>query len=104
MDSFLGEMSLAKGVAQFTAAGVTLLAAGAVSVILYKRFRTLPQAQASDKQVLADLIQKNKVLVLSKTYCPYCKATKELLSTLKAEHTVIELDTREDGDRIQGAV
>lgn len=84
------------------AAGATAVAFGGASLILYRRFRTLPQAQAADVQNLKDLISNNKVLVLSKTYCPYCKKTKELLGSLNAKHTIIELDTREDGDRLQG--
>lgn len=47
-------------------------------------------------------IKENKVVVFSKTYCPYCKKTKETLSsTGLKDYTLIELDQRDDGDEIQ---
>jgi glutaredoxin 3 len=49
-------------------------------------------------------VSSNKVVVFSKTYCPYCKATKELFK--KPEFSGItpvyhELDKRDDGLPIQ---
>lgn len=32
------------------------------------------------------------IVVFSKSYCPYCKATKSLLSELGAKYEVLELD------------
>jgi len=48
----------------------------------------------------------DKVVVFSKTYCPYCtKAKAALQKFLKPdEFTVIELDKRDDGDEIQDAL
>jgi len=83
--------------------GSAALLMSGVAVIGYRRFRSLPQAQASDIKLLRRMITENKVLVLSKTYCPYCSRTKALLKSLNTEHTVIELDTREDGEALQAA-
>jgi thiol-disulfide isomerase/thioredoxin len=38
------------------------------------------------------IIDDNKVVVFSKSYCPYCKSTKSLLSSLDASYYVLELD------------
>ena len=46
---------------------------------------------------LKNLIAKNGVVVLSKTYCPYCTKAKKLLDAEHILYTVVELDTRADG-------
>lgn len=38
------------------------------------------------------IIDSNAVAVFSKSYCPYCKATKSLLSEMGANFYAIELD------------
>jgi hypothetical protein len=86
----------------FFGAATSLL--GGASLIAFRRFGSLPEAQAADVKKLHDLIDKNKVVVLSKTYCPYCARTKQLLvDELRANCSVIELDTRADGDALQSA-
>lgn len=39
-----------------------------------------------------NLINENGVVVFSKSYCPYCKASKDLLNELGAKYTTLELD------------
>jgi len=51
-----------------------------------------------------NIIEENGVAVFSKSYCPYCKATKTLLSDLGAKYYTIELDQVEDGVDIQAAL
>jgi glutaredoxin 3 len=48
-------------------------------------------------------IDSSKVVVFSKSYCPYCLATKKLFKDLgvNKDVKVIELDKRSDGDAIQ---
>ncbi|EJP61843.1 Glutaredoxin, eukaryotic/virial [Beauveria bassiana ARSEF 2860] len=43
-------------------------------------------------------------MVFSKSYCPYCKATKSLLSSLDAKAKVVELDEEADGNALQDAL
>ncbi|KAK8147806.1 hypothetical protein MY1884_005874 [Beauveria asiatica] len=50
------------------------------------------------------LIDENPVMVFSKSYCPYCKATKSLLSSLDANAKVVELDEEADGSALQDAL
>ncbi|SGY93406.1 BQ5605_C037g11589 [Microbotryum silenes-dioicae] len=60
---------------------------------------TPPQAdnKMSVKQTVDKHIKDGHVVVFSKSYCPYCKATKQLLSQLDAKATVFELDQMEEG-------
>ncbi|KAK0335331.1 Glutaredoxin [Friedmanniomyces endolithicus] len=51
-----------------------------------------------------DIIDNNAVAVFSKSYCPYCKATKSLLSEMGAKAYIIELDQVDDGAAIQDAL
>ncbi|KAJ5585083.1 uncharacterized protein N7459_004883 [Penicillium hispanicum] len=50
------------------------------------------------------IINDNGVVVFSKSYCPYCKASKELLKNLGAKYTVLELNEIDDGSAIQTAL
>ncbi|KAL0256881.1 Glutaredoxin [Diplodia seriata] len=50
------------------------------------------------------IIDDNAVAVFSKSYCPYCRATKTLLSEQGAKYFAIELDQVDDGAAIQDAL
>lgn len=50
------------------------------------------------------LINEKPVFIASKTYCPYCKATKQTFSELTKEVYILELDEQEDGADIQAAL
>jgi len=50
------------------------------------------------------IIDDNAVAVFSKSYCPYCKATKALLTEKGAKFYAIELDQVDDGSAIQNAL
>ena len=43
------------------------------------------------------MISKNKVMVFSKSYCPFSKMTKALLLKKKVKFESYELDREEDG-------
>ncbi|KAJ3225248.1 hypothetical protein HDU81_008058 [Chytriomyces hyalinus] len=55
----------------------------------------------SAKQLVETAIASNKVVVFSKSYCPYCRKAKALLDSLGAQYEAVELDQREDGSDIQ---
>jgi len=50
------------------------------------------------------IIDENGVAVFSKSYCPYCRATKALLDEAGAKYYSIELDQVDDGAAIQAAL
>lgn len=50
-------------------------------------------------------ISENKVVVYSKTYCPFCKKAKTALGeTGLKDYVLIELDTMDDGEVYQDAL
>ena len=48
----------------------------------------MSEAKSKAQQIIND----NSVVVFSKSYCPYCRATKSLLDERKAKYYKIELD------------
>ncbi|KAL8957607.1 MAG: hypothetical protein Q9183_006014 [Haloplaca sp. 2 TL-2023] len=50
------------------------------------------------------IIDENAVAVFSKSYCPYCRASKTLLSEMGAKFYVIEMDQVDDGADLQNAL
>jgi len=59
---------------------------------------------AATKTKVQNIIDENPVAVFSKSYCPYCRATKQTLSESGAKFYVLELDQIDDGSEIQGAL
>ncbi|KAI9347220.1 thioredoxin-like protein, partial [Obelidium mucronatum] len=68
--------------------------------LLISPYHTMQQ-QWAPKEIVEAGIAGNKVIVFSKSYCPYCVKAKKLLSSYQAVFEVLELDQRDDGDAIQ---
>ncbi|KAK2806021.1 hypothetical protein FQN50_006036, partial [Emmonsiellopsis sp. PD_5] len=51
-----------------------------------------PAAMSAAKTKAEGIIANNNVVVFSKSYCPYCRATKQLLNEQGAQFFSIELD------------
>ena len=49
-------------------------------------------------------ISSNKVMVFSKSYCPHCNYTKQLLENKGVEFGLVELDNLQNGDQVQNAL
>lgn len=66
-----------------------------------------PVAQAGGSDAL-DFVKKtvaeNRLVIFSKSYCPYCRRAKSIFEAMKEKPFVIELDERDDGDDIQQAL
>ncbi|KAL4703536.1 hypothetical protein ACJJTC_010156 [Scirpophaga incertulas] len=50
---------------------------------------------------IKDTVAKEKVVIFSKSYCPYCTMAKEVFTAINHPATIIELDERKDGNEIQ---
>ena len=48
-----------------------------------------------------EMIAMNRVMMFSKSYCPFCDTAKQVLTKHKAEFFAYELDEEEDGSEIQ---
>ncbi|XP_053526264.1 thioredoxin reductase 3 isoform X2 [Artibeus jamaicensis] len=60
-------------------------------------------AEACEKlrRRLLGLIEGNRVMIFSKSYCPHCTRVKELFSSLGVECKILELDQVDDGANVQ---
>ena len=66
--------------------------------------RTALNMENPDEFVKSE-IESNDVVVFSKSYCPFCKATKELFDGMGVEYKVHELDKMgDDGPELQMAL
>lgn len=52
-------------------------------------------------KLVADTLAAHRIVVFSKTYCPYCVKAKKAFASIGATPFVMELDERPDGDEIQ---
>lgn len=55
-------------------------------------------------EIVQETIEKNPVVVFSKSYCPYCTKTKQLLYQIGAKYVVYELDRMDNDDELQNAL
>ena len=59
--------------------------------------KTDPQAEAQVNQ----LLDQNPVMIFSKSYCPFCTKTKQLLNNGGVAYKVVELDRDANGAAMQ---
>jgi glutaredoxin len=51
--------------------------------------------------IIKSNISDNKVMIFSKSYCPYCKKAKKAFSERKITYKAVELDEISNGSEIQ---
>jgi len=68
------------------------------------RWMSMAGGATSPNDKATKQIADNKVMVFSKTYCPYCSKAKEALTNLGVKFTAYELDEQSDGAAIQAAL
>ncbi|CAE6112307.1 unnamed protein product [Arabidopsis arenosa] len=75
-------------------------------VMLLVTFISMVSSSASSPE--ADFVKKtissHKIVIFSKSYCPYCRKAKSVFRELDQVPYVVELDEREDGWSIQTAL
>ncbi|XP_015898903.1 glutaredoxin-C4 [Ziziphus jujuba] len=90
------------------ATGWRIVSAIAVVAMAASIHLALPSASASSTAPEAAFIKKtissHKIVIFSKSYCPYCRRAKAVFKELKQVPHVIELDERDDGSDIQDAM
>ncbi|KAI9672843.1 MAG: hypothetical protein M1831_000279 [Alyxoria varia] len=59
---------------------------------------------AAAKTKAEGIIDENSVAVFSKSWCPHCRQSKQLLTELGAKFFLLELDQVDDGSAIQDAL
>lgn len=66
--------------------------------------RPLMSAAGSLEEQIKQTIAASKVVVYSKSYCPFCAKTKDLFSEMDVPITAIELDQMDGGSDLQQAL
>ncbi|CAN8244189.1 unnamed protein product [Cochlearia groenlandica] len=72
-------------------------------VMLFIAFVTFASS-SPEADFVKKTISSHKIVIFSKSYCPYCKRAKSVFSELDQVPHVVELDEREDGWSIQSAL
>ncbi|KAK9230967.1 hypothetical protein WN943_021198 [Citrus x changshan-huyou] len=76
----------------------------AVGLLFFLLLGNAPTATEADHSVSAfvqNSIFSNKIVIFSKSYCPYCLRAKRIFADLNEQPFVVELDLRDDGAQIQ---
>ncbi|KAL5598790.1 hypothetical protein BROUX41_003877 [Berkeleyomyces rouxiae] len=63
-----------------------------------------PIDMTAAKEKVQKLVEGHPVVIFSKSYCPYCNASKALIKKLGYDFKVYELDQMDDGSEIQNAL
>lgn len=61
-------------------------------------------ADSSEAAFVKKTISAHKIVIFSKSYCPYCRRAKSVFKELNQVPFVVELDERDDGWNIQDAL
>ncbi|KAF5725963.1 Glutaredoxin C4 [Tripterygium wilfordii] len=64
----------------------------------------LVEASNPEAAFVKKTISSHKIVIFSKSYCPYCRRAKAVFKELKQSPHVVELDERDDGQDIQDAL
>ena len=77
---------------------------GLVAPCLDKNKRTRVMSTSAISTKITDIVDNNKVVIFSKSYCPFCNMTKDLFTNMGVEDVeVLELDLiGDDGPEIAG--
>ncbi|GKV41678.1 hypothetical protein SLEP1_g49178 [Rubroshorea leprosula] len=83
-----------------------ILIASSVILVILAYLIWAPSVIAPSPEVafVKKTISSHKIVIFSKSYCPYCKRAKSVFKELNQVPHVVELDQREDGSSIQDAI
>ncbi len=99
-------MSLARNIALLT---IVASLGASLAFVYHKTYKkpkksTLPVLPATPKEVAEAAIKANKIMVFSKTTCPYCIRAKKAIARLEPNFGLVELDQIADGSEMQAAL
>lgn len=61
-------------------------------------------SDSMERNFIQDLVSKNRVVIFSKSHCPYCDDSKTLLSNMGVDYTAVELDKMKEGNQLQNVL
>lgn len=66
--------------------------------------RTVTSLFESPQEFIEEQVKDNDIVIFSKTYCPFCKTTKQIFSDLGTTPAIFELDQMSNGVELQDAL
>ncbi|KDP46838.1 hypothetical protein JCGZ_24047 [Jatropha curcas] len=81
-----------------------LAATATITVIAASLFWASTANDTTESAFVKKTISSHKIVIFSKSYCPYCKRAKAVFKELNKVPHVVELDERDDGQNIQDAL
>ncbi|CAG5124898.1 unnamed protein product [Candidula unifasciata] len=61
-------------------------------------------SESQEHNFIQNLVRRNRVVIFSKTHCPYCDDSKTLLSNMGVDYTTVELDKMKEGNQVQNVL
>ncbi|CAH2072277.1 unnamed protein product [Thlaspi arvense] len=86
---------------------MTMIRAIAMAMLLatlVSSISMVSSASSPEAEFVKKTISSHKIVIFSKSYCPYCKRAKSVFRELDQVPYVVELDEREDGFSVQSAL
>ncbi|KAJ4883547.1 Glutaredoxin-C4 [Raphanus sativus] len=84
---------------------MTMIRCISMAAFLVALVASISMVSASpEAEFVKKTISSHKIVIFSKSYCPYCRRAKSVFSELNQVPHVVELDEREDGGSIQSAL
>ncbi|KAF5207531.1 Glutaredoxin-c4 [Thalictrum thalictroides] len=83
---------------------VSPLVVSMLAVFLVTSSYATVRASSAESAFVKKAVSSNKIVIFSKSYCPYCKRAKAVFRELNQSPHIIELDERDDGHSVQDAL
>ncbi|XP_054711968.1 uncharacterized protein LOC129232325 [Uloborus diversus] len=55
-------------------------------------------------ELIENYVKENKIMIFSKSSCPYCVKVKQLFQSLGVDYFALELDKEDNGSELQDAM
>ncbi|KAK6915148.1 Glutaredoxin [Dillenia turbinata] len=82
-------------------AKLNILICTSMAVLIFVLPLVLSSTSSPEAVFVKNTISSHRIVIFSKSYCPYCKRAKAVFKELNEVPHVVELDQRDDGSSIQ---
>ncbi|CAN6848774.1 hypothetical protein Bca4012_048260 [Brassica carinata] len=84
---------------------MTMMRSFSMAMLLFTLVSSISMVSSSpEAEFVKKTISSHKIVIFSKSYCPYCRRAKSVFGELDQVPHVVELDEREDGWNVQSAL
>ncbi|CAN6993374.1 unnamed protein product [Brassica oleracea var. botrytis] len=84
---------------------MTMMRSFSMAMLFFTLVSSISMVSSSpEAEFVKKTISSHKIVIFSKSYCPYCRRAKSVFGELDQVPHVVELDEREDGWNVQSAL